>query len=109
MQVALLTVYSHDACTLKDVAGGYGTEANPQGLIFARRYDASGAPQGDEFRASLSTSAVQFSPSVAMDSDGAFVVASHDERFLGEIGIQRRLRLSRESRLTDHIGASARA
>ncbi|HET7664626.1 MAG TPA: ABC-F family ATP-binding cassette domain-containing protein [Mycobacterium sp.] len=40
---------------------------------------------------------------------GAFVVASHDERFLGEIGIQRRLRLSRESRLTDHIGASARA
>jgi radical SAM superfamily enzyme YgiQ (UPF0313 family) len=25
MRVALLTVYSHDACTLKDVAGGFGT------------------------------------------------------------------------------------
>ena len=31
--------------------------------------------------------------------EGAFVVVSHDERFLSEIGIQRRFRLS-EGRLT---------
>jgi hypothetical protein len=57
------------------VSGGYETMANPQGLIVARRYDSAGLPQGNEFRASLSTSAPQFNPSVALDSEGAFVVA----------------------------------
>jgi len=33
--------------------------------------------------------------------EGAFVVVSHDERFLAEIGVQRRLRLS-DGRLESH-------
>ena len=44
------------------------------GDIYARRYDAAGVPQGEEFRVNTHTSEDQLHPSVAMDGDGDFVV-----------------------------------
>ena len=43
--------------------------------VYARRYDAAGVPQGDEFLVNTTTEGMQGSPSVAMDADGDFVVA----------------------------------
>ena len=43
--------------------------------IYAQRFNASGAPQGGEFRVNTATSKEQQAPSVAMDADGDFVVA----------------------------------
>jgi hypothetical protein len=43
--------------------------------IFARRFDAAGQPQAAEFQVNSYTSDVQRNPTVAMDSDGDFVVA----------------------------------
>jgi hypothetical protein len=45
------------------------------GGIFAQRYDASGAPQGGEFRVNTYTSNDQYRPAVASDASGSFVVA----------------------------------
>ncbi len=42
--------------------------------IFGQRYDASGAPQGPEFRVNTYTTVVQSQPDVASDSAGNFVV-----------------------------------
>jgi hypothetical protein len=42
--------------------------------IQARRYDASGAPQGAEFEVSTDTESRQFDPSVAADGTGSFAV-----------------------------------
>jgi hypothetical protein len=42
--------------------------------IFGQRYDAAGAPQGDEFRVNTYTTQAQSFPAVAMDPDGNFVV-----------------------------------
>jgi hypothetical protein len=42
--------------------------------IFAQRYDAAGAPQGPEFRVNDPTFHDQFSPAVASDAAGNFVV-----------------------------------
>jgi hypothetical protein len=47
--------------------GGYG--------IYAQRYNAAGAFQGSEFLVNTYTTSNQENPSVAMDSDGNFVVA----------------------------------
>jgi hypothetical protein len=44
------------------------------GSVFARRYDASGAPQGAEFPVNTSTAQSQFWPSVSQDPHGGFVV-----------------------------------
>src|SRR5205807_2940937 len=56
-------------------AGSFGF---PRG-IFGRRYDASGAPLGDEFRINAYTSGLQESPDVASDPvGGGFVVAWAD-------------------------------
>ena len=43
--------------------------------VYAQNYNAAGAPQGIEFRVNTYTSRNQFSPSVAMDAAGGFVVA----------------------------------
>src|SRR5688572_28760227 len=43
--------------------------------IFARRYNAAGVPQGDEFQVNQFTTGSQQTPTIAMDDDGDFVVA----------------------------------
>ena len=43
--------------------------------IYAQRFNASGAPQGGEFRVNTNTSREQEAPVVAMDDSGNFVVA----------------------------------
>jgi hypothetical protein len=43
--------------------------------VFARRYDAAGAPLGPEFQVNTYTTANQYSGSVAVDGAGNFVVA----------------------------------
>ena len=43
--------------------------------IFARRYDTSGAPQGDEFLVNSYTTSFQTRPAIASDASGRFVVA----------------------------------
>jgi hypothetical protein len=42
--------------------------------VFARRFDASGAPQGGEFQVNSYTPSSQKEPAAAMDDDGDFVV-----------------------------------
>ena len=42
--------------------------------VYGQRYNAAGMVQGDEFRINTYTTSTQLSPSVAMDSDGDFVV-----------------------------------
>src|SRR6188508_202955 len=42
--------------------------------ISARRFDASGAPQGGEFRANTYTTSSQFRPQIASDAKGNFVI-----------------------------------
>lgn len=46
-----------------------------QGGVFGQRFDASGMALGNEFQVNIYTDGNQYSPSVAMDSDGDFVVA----------------------------------
>lgn len=48
-------------------------DGNQEG-IYGQRYNASGVAQGSEFRVNTYTTSVQSKPSVAMDSDGDFVV-----------------------------------
>jgi phosphoheptose isomerase len=43
--------------------------------VYARRYNASGVAQGGEFRVNTYTAGNQNYPSIAMDSDGDFVIA----------------------------------
>jgi hypothetical protein len=43
--------------------------------IFARRFNAAGVPQGGDFQVNTYTTSNQFSPSVAADEHGNFVVA----------------------------------
>jgi hypothetical protein len=45
--------------------------------IFSQRYDAAGAPIGGEFRVNTYTTAQQYTPDVAFDRDGNFVVVWH--------------------------------
>ncbi len=42
--------------------------------VFGQRYDASGVPVGEEFRVNTYVTSRQYAPSVAMDTDGDFVV-----------------------------------
>jgi len=42
--------------------------------IFARRYNAAGTPQGDQFRVNTSTTGHQWTPAVAIDSVGNYVI-----------------------------------
>jgi hypothetical protein len=50
------------------------------GEIIARRFTASGAPRGGEFRVNTLTLAEQLAPAVASDADGNFVVAWDDDQ-----------------------------
>ncbi len=42
--------------------------------IFAQRYNSTGVPQGSEFQVNTFTTEFQFDQSIAMDSDGNFVI-----------------------------------
>ena len=42
--------------------------------IYAQRFDSVGRPLGGEFRVNLNTNGAQFSPAVAMDNEGNFVI-----------------------------------
>ena len=42
--------------------------------VFAQRYDKDGLPQGSEFRVNTAVAYAQLDPSIAMDSDGDFVI-----------------------------------
>src|SRR6185436_1988872 len=48
-------------------------DANVEG-IYGRRFDASGTPQGAEFRVNSYTTGTQDDPAVASDANGNFVV-----------------------------------
>jgi hypothetical protein len=43
--------------------------------VYAQRFDAAGAPRGGEFRVNTYTTSSQYSPAVASDAGGSFVVA----------------------------------
>ena len=43
--------------------------------VYAQRYNSSGAVQGGEFKVNTYTTSNQFSPSIAMDAAGDFVIA----------------------------------
>jgi len=45
--------------------------------VYAQRYNSSGTAQGSEFRVNTTTSNTQWTPSIAMDNDGDFVVVWH--------------------------------
>jgi hypothetical protein len=47
--------------------------------VYAQRYNAAGAPQGEEFRVNTTTDLNQHRSGVAMDADGDFVVAWQGE------------------------------
>jgi hypothetical protein len=53
----------------------YGGQDGSDHGVYAQRFDAAGAAQGPEFRVNTFTTGSQFRPSVAMDTDGDFVVA----------------------------------
>jgi hypothetical protein len=50
-----------------------GQDGNGEG-IYGQRYNSSGTAQGSEFRVNTYTTSTQSNPSIAMDSDGDFVV-----------------------------------
>ena len=51
----------------------YGQDGSNYG-IYGQRYDATGTPEGDEFRVNTYTSNSQFGPAVTSLTDGGFVV-----------------------------------
>jgi hypothetical protein len=54
------------------------------GGVYAQRYDSSGNPVGSEFQVNTYTAHSQGSPSVAMDSNGNFVIAWHTDDLDGD-------------------------
>jgi hypothetical protein len=64
-----------------DAAGNFvvaweGADASEHG-IFARRYNAAGVAQGNEFLVNTVTANFQTNPTIAMDADGDYVIAWH--------------------------------
>jgi hypothetical protein len=53
---------------------GSGQDGNSLG-VYAQRYDSFGTTQGSEFLVNTFTTSVQKAPSVAMDSNGDFIIA----------------------------------
>ena len=51
----------------------YGQDGSNNG-IYAKRYDAAGVAQGEEFQVNSYTTSYQTTPSIAMDNDGDFVI-----------------------------------
>jgi hypothetical protein len=52
----------------------FGQDGSGSG-VYAQRYNADGVAQGDELRVNTVTADTQRNPSIAMDSDGDFVIA----------------------------------
>src|SRR6185436_10415314 len=71
---AVPAVASDPAGNFVVVWGGEG-QSDSNGGVFGQRFAATGAPLGPEFRVNTSTTELQFTPSVAADSAGNFVVA----------------------------------
>jgi hypothetical protein len=67
------SVASDHAGNFVVVWNSYGQDGDAYG-VFAQRYDASGAPRGDEFQVNTYTTSHQMTPSVASDAAGNFVV-----------------------------------
>jgi hypothetical protein len=59
--------------------------------IFARRFDSSGAPLGNEFQVNVFTTGDQTLPDVAMQPSGGFIVVWQDHEQVGAPGIFGRL------------------
>ena len=78
------TGYQNQAAVAMDRGGNFvvawnsDTEDQVFG-IFAQRFDASGAKVGPEFGVNVYTTNGQYSPAVAMDARGNFVVAWHGD------------------------------
>jgi phosphoheptose isomerase len=70
-----------DASVAMDAAGNFAVtwastdQDGSAGGVYARRFDAAGAPQGAEFLVNTFTTNEQRDPAIALDSDGDFVVA----------------------------------
>lgn len=56
------------------VVAWHGDGGNPSFDVFARRFDASGSPQGDQFQVNTFTTNYQGNTSVAAADDGGFLV-----------------------------------
>jgi hypothetical protein len=78
------TSYQLDPAIAADTAGGFVVAWTSQGSagtdtdflsVQARRFDGAGAPLGDRFQVNTYTTDGQYSPSIATDATGAFVVA----------------------------------
>ena len=54
--------------------------------VYARRFDADGAPLSDEFRVNTTTALVQSWPSIAMSPTGEFVITWTDNRLDPPVG-----------------------
>jgi hypothetical protein len=67
-------VASHDDGSFVVVWGGVGPGTGYAGSVFARRYDASGAPIDDAFQVNGYSTDTQANPDIAMDEAGNFVV-----------------------------------
>ncbi len=66
-----------DSAVASDATGNWvstWTNSANSGDVYARRFDASGAPVGDEFRVNTYTTNSQQLSDVAVDADGDFVV-----------------------------------
>ena len=75
------TEHQRDPAVASDADGNFvvvwrsfGQDGNNDG-VYGRRFDASGAPRGPEFRVNAYTTGNQWLPSVASDPAGNFVVA----------------------------------
>jgi hypothetical protein len=64
-----------------------GAGSPPFHSTFARRFSASGAPRGPEFRVNAYTTDLQRAPSVAADSVGNFVVAWNSRQDGSDYGV----------------------
>jgi hypothetical protein len=85
-RVNTLETGSQDEVSIaSDAAGDFIVAWHSQGQdgdglgIYARRYGATGLPQGAEFAVNMITAGSQADPRVAMDSAGGFVVTWHSE------------------------------
>jgi hypothetical protein len=61
---------------------GYSYPSDPDGAIQARRYDASGVPQGDQFQVNTYTTGTQAAPQVAASGAGDFTVVWNSDNGL---------------------------
>ncbi len=77
---AFTSGFQADAAVAVDADGdavvtwySYGQDGDGRG-VYARLYDAAGAPKGDEFLVNTHTTGYQTNPAVAIDTDGDFVI-----------------------------------